>query len=124
MRLELQRLDAITAQTRLLGREGLETTEQVSQFLTRNREQIQDMEKQRSVIYNKLRRCSDPQEKEVLKAQRDNCTRWLSRLRKDRKNAWEILDRTPERCWYMECELVLRQDLKPKEKKKQRHVER
>ena len=55
MRLELQRLDAITAQTRLLGREGLETGEQVAQFLTRTQEQIQAVEKQRSGIYNRLR---------------------------------------------------------------------
>lgn len=124
MRLELQRLDAITAQTRLLGREGLETAEQVAQFLTRTQEQIQAVEKQRSGIYNRLRRCNDPEERELLKAQRNGCTQQLSQLRKDRKNAREILDRTPERCRYIECELTLRQGFEPKEKKKQRHMER
>lgn len=54
MRLELQRLDAITTQTRMLGREGLETAEQVAQFLTRTPEQIKAVEQQRSGIYNRL----------------------------------------------------------------------
>ena len=124
MRLELQRLDAITAQTRLLGREGLETAEQVAQFLARNQEQIQAVEKQRSGIYNRLRRCNDPQERELLKAQRNGCTQQLSQLRKDRKNAQMILDKTPERCRYMECELTLRQGLESREKIKRRNMER
>ena len=124
MRLEVQRLDAITAQTRLLGREGLETAEQVAQFLTRTQEQIQAVEKQRSGIYNRLRRCNDPEEQKALKAQRDSCTRQLTQLRKDRKNAREILDRTPERCRYMECELTLRQGFEPREKIKRRYMER
>ena len=65
-----------------------------------------------------------PEERELLKAQRNGCTQQLSQLRKDRKNAQEILDRTPERCRYIECELTLRQGFEPKEKKKQRHMER
>ena len=124
MRLELQRLDAITAQTRLLGREGLETAEQVAQFLTRTQEQIQAVEKQRSGIYNRLRRCSDPQEKKLLKSQRDSCTQRLSQLRKDRKNAQLILEKTPERCRYMECELILRQELEIGGKHRQRQMQR
>lgn len=124
LRLELQRLDAITAQTRLLGREGLETAEQVTQFLAGTQEQIQAVEKQRSSIYNKLRRCNNPEEQKALKAQRDGCTQQLSQLRKDRKNAQLILEKTPERCRYMERELTLRQGFEPKEKKKQRHMER
>ena len=124
MRLELQRLDGITAQTRLLGREGLETAEQVAQFLTRTQEQIQAVEKQRSGIYNRLRRCNDPEEQKALKAQRDSCTQQLSQLRKDRKNAQMILDKTPERCRYMECELALRQGFEPREKIKRRYMER
>ena len=124
LRLELQRLDAITAQTRLLGREGLETAEQVAQFLARTQEQIEVVEQQRSGIYNKLRRCSDPEEQKNLKTQRDGCTQQLSQLRKDRKNAQIILEQTLERCRYVECELALRQGFEPMEKTKRRHIQR
>ena len=124
LRLELQRLDVITAQTRLLCREGLEATEQVTQFIARTQKQIQTVEKQRSGIYNRLRRCDDPQERKLLKNQRDGCTQRLSQLRKDKKNAQAILDKTPERCQYMKCELALRQGFESKEKTKQRQIQR
>ena len=124
LRLELQRLDAIIAQTRLLGREGLETAEQVAQFLARTQEQIEAVEQQRSGIYNKLQRCSVPEEQKALKAQRDGCTQQLSQLRKDKKNAQIILEQTPERCRYVECELALRQGFEPMEKIKRRHIQR
>lgn len=88
----------ITAQTRLLGRGGLETAEQVAQLIVRTQEQIEAIENPRSILYNKLRRCNDPEEQKTLKDQRDGCTQQLSQLRKDRKNAQIILDQTPERC--------------------------
>ena len=124
LRLELQRLGAIMAQTRLLGRVGLETAEQVAQFLARTQGQIEAVEQRRSGIYNKLRRCSDPEEQKALKAQRDGCTQQLSQLRKDRKNAQIILEETPERCRYVECELALRQGFEPMEKTKRRQIQR
>lgn len=124
LRLERQRLDAVIAQTRLLGREGLETAVEVAQFVAKAQEQIQALEKQRSGIYNKLRRCRDPKERETLKARRDACTQQLHHLRRDRNNAQAILDKTLERCRFMECELSLRQELKPKEKTKQRQMQR
>ncbi|MGO5113778.1 hypothetical protein ACTQ33_01935 [Candidatus Avoscillospira sp. LCP25S3_F1] len=120
----MQRLDAITAQTRLLGREGLDTAEQVAQFLARTQGQIEAVEQQRSSIYNKLRRCSDPEEQKALKARRDGCTQQLSQLRKDRKNAQIILDQTPERVQYIDCELALRQGFEPMEKTKRRQIQR
>ena len=48
----------------------------------------------------------------------------LHHLRRDRNNAQAILDKTPERCRFMECELSLRQGLKSKEKTKQRQMQR
>ena len=124
LRLELQRLDAITAQTRLLCREGLETAEQVTQFLKRTQEKMQAIEKQRNGIYHKLRRCNDSEKQKSLKDQRDSCTQQLAQLRKDRKNARLILEKTPERCRAMEWELTLRQGLEPREKIKRRYMER
>ena len=109
LREDVKKMERYIAQTRLLGREGLETAEQVAQFLTRTQKQIEAVEQQRSGIYNKLRRCSDPEEQKNLKTQRDGCTQQLSQLRKDRKNAQIILEQTLERCRYVECELALRQ---------------
>ena len=124
MRLELQRLDAIMAQTRLLGREGLETAEQVVQFLTRTQEQIQFVEKQRSSIYNRLRRCNDPEEQKALRAQRDGCTQRLSQLRKDRKNAQVILHKPPPRGGYLVGARPLGPVLAPWKNITRRYIER
>lgn len=122
--LELKKLNAISAQIRLVCREGLRTAEQVEQFITKTQEQIQTMKGQRTAIYNQLRRCKAPEERLLLKSQRDRCTQTLTKLRKDQKNAQEILARTPERCNQMVCELELRERLEPKSRSRNWERER
>ncbi|MGO5029596.1 hypothetical protein [Candidatus Agathobaculum pullicola] len=108
----------ITAQTRLLGCGELETAEQVAQLIVRTQGQIEAIENPRSILYNKLRWCNDPEEQKTLKDQWDGCTQQLSQLRKDRKNAQIILDQTPEHCRRVGGELALRQGVEPMEKTK------
>ena len=122
--LELKKLNAISAQIRLVCREGLRTAEQVEQFITRTQKQIQTVKGKRTAIYNQLRRCKAPEERLLLKSQRDRCTQTLTKLRKDQKNAQEILARTPERCNQMVCELELRERLEPKSRSRNWERER
>ena len=46
----------------------------------------------RNRLYNRMRRCRSPEELEELKAARDQCTRQLSALRREKNTAQGIID--------------------------------
>ncbi len=80
--------------------------------------QIKALEADRRKIRNKLRRCSDPNEKSALKQQAKNITKQLTPLRKQNKIAERIEHRAPELLKMM----VLERDLEIQAYTKQRNM--
>ena len=80
--------------------------------------QIKALEADRRKIRNKLRRCSNPNEKSALKQQAKNITKQLTPLRKQNKIAERIEHRAPELLKMM----VLERDLEIQAYTKQRNM--
>jgi len=90
MRQELRKLDMYSAQIRLIVKEKINTTNDVSALIDSKNQQINYHDRQRNKIYNRLRRCNDQNEISQLKSQRDELTKNLTALRKDLKTAQQI----------------------------------
>ena len=90
MRQELRKLDMYAAQVRLIVKENLNTIDDVAALIDSKNQQIDTLTGQREKIYNRLRRCNDPDAKSQLKLQRDQLTKELTSLRKDIKTAQQI----------------------------------
>lgn len=48
------------------------------------------------MLYREIDSCHDPDEKAKLVAKRDDCTKALSKIRKDKKTALRIIDDNPK----------------------------
>jgi hypothetical protein len=95
MRMEAAKLDQYDQQVRLLAKNGIETDTQLRAFIGETQQHIADLEAQRQSVRNKLRRASDPEEREHLKQQSRALTQQLKPLRKDLKTARDIEAQVP-----------------------------
>ena len=93
MREALRRLESYSAQNRLVIKYKLDDIPAVEKFISDTQTVKDEIAKQRTGIYNKMRRCSDPERMEELKAERDKCTAQLKALRQEMKTAGEVIDR-------------------------------
>lgn len=50
----------------------------------------------RKMLYRKIKSCHEPTEKTKLVAKRDDCTKVLAKLRKDKKTATRIIEDNPK----------------------------
>jgi len=91
MRQAYKKLDRYSKGINLICREKLDSLEDVQNFIDTSREQISLLENARQHIYNKLRRCTDPDVKSELLLKRDSYTSALNLLRKDVRTANNIL---------------------------------
>lgn len=91
MREALRKVDRYSQQVRLMCKNKLNTTDDVTAFTQQTDNKMMEITAQRNGIYNKLRRCTDPEQIAELKAQRDVCTMQMAVLRKDKKVAGTIL---------------------------------
>lgn len=91
-----RRIDKLSNQVRLISKYDLNDTNDVTQFIADNQEQIVLITNQRNQIYNKLRRCKNTDKISELKSERDDCTKQLTSLRKEIKTADSILNDTDE----------------------------
>ena len=73
----------------------IETDTQLRAFIGETQQHIADLEAQRQSVRNKLRRASDPEEREHLKLQSKALTQQLKPLRKDLKTARDIESQIP-----------------------------
>lgn len=94
MKEAMRKCDEYAKQARLLGREKLETVNDVKDFIIKCESSIEEMSESRRGIYNKLRRCEDPDEISLLKSERDSLTKTIRDLRNDLKTAHQVLDRS------------------------------
>ena len=95
MRMEAAKLDRYDQQVRLLAKNEIETDTQLRAFIGETQQQIADLETQRQGVRNKLRRVSDPEEREKLKQQSSSITQQLKPLRRDLKTARDIEAQIP-----------------------------
>ena len=95
MRMEAAKLDRYDQQVRLLAKNEIETDIQLRAFIGETQQQITALEAQRQGVRNKLRRASDPEEREKLKQQSSAITQQLKPLRKDLKTARDIEAQIP-----------------------------
>ena len=91
-----RRIDRITAQVTLIGREKLNTAEDVRAFISKAEADMETVSYARDKVRNKLRNCHDEDKISEYKAQRDRYTAALSQMRKDVKIAKAILDDVPK----------------------------
>lgn len=87
----LRKVDRYSQQVRLVCKHKLNTTDDVTAFTHQTDSKMEEITAQRNGIYNRLRRCTDPEQIAELKAQRDVCTSQLAVLRKDKKVTGTIL---------------------------------
>ena len=94
LREECRRLDSISQQTQLICREKLDTRQDVEDFISGKRAEINELGAARQKCYNRLRRCDDGAEIAQIKAQRDRLTAAMTVCRKDIKTAENVLFRS------------------------------
>lgn len=120
MKAAMRKCDEYARQARLLGREHLNTFSDVKNFIEKREDSIEDLSERRRGIYNKLRRCKDPNEISLLKDERDDLTNQIRDLRNDVKFANQVLERSR----IMKEDLLREQAAQQKEKQRSRGYER
>ena len=88
--------DKYSACARLMAREHLRTDADVKTFISDSERKMDDLSATRNKIRNKLRRTSEPDQIEQLKAERDELTAKISKLRKDIRTADFTLERSTQ----------------------------
>ena len=96
MREAWRRLDRTSQQIRLISKYGFKNLDDVTSFISRTGSVMESIKADRNRIYNRLRRCHDPEAESQLKSQRDECTAKLAALRKELKTAEHILEDNPK----------------------------
>lgn len=91
MRQACRKLDRYSQEIRLICREKLDNLDDVHNFIDTSKQQICLLENERQHIYNKLRRCTDPDVKSELLSKRDSYTSALKLFRNDVRTANNIL---------------------------------
>ena len=100
-----RKLDRFTAEITLVCREHLDTPEDVQRFLARMDKEMDAITAARSKIRNKQRGCADPAERVELKKSCAACTAELSRLRKQKQTAYNMIEDNPKLKTLLACEL-------------------
>ena len=101
----MPQLDRFTAEITLVCREHLDTPEDVQRFLARMDKEMDAISAARSKIRNKQRGCADPAERAELKKSCAACTAELSRLRKQKQTAYNMIEDNPKLKALLACEL-------------------
>ena len=100
-----RKLDRFTAEITLVCREHLDTPEDVQRFLARMDKEMDAITAARSKIRNKQRGCADPAERVKLKKSCAACTAELSRLRKQKQTAYNMIEDNPKLKALLACEM-------------------
>lgn len=94
LRSDLRKLDALSAQTRLLCNHQIDTAEQLQAFIDRTKAELGTLSKERNRVYTQITRCANEGRLPELIAQRDALTKKITTRRRDSKNANEIMQRS------------------------------
>ena len=96
MREACRRLDRYSEQVRLICDNRLFDISSVEAFIKNTDSQMELISDYRKMLYRKIKSCHEPTEKTKLVAKRDDCTKVLAKLRKDKKTATRIIDDNPK----------------------------
>ena len=88
--------DKYSACARLMAREHLRTEDDVNAFISGSEQKMAELSEARNKVRNKLRRASEPEQIEQLKAERDRFTTDIGKLRKDIRTAEFTLERSQQ----------------------------
>ncbi len=110
MREAWRKIDRYSKEIQLISSKDLNSLSDVNEFVSVTKEQIVTLEKARQHIYNKLRRCDDPNERAELLSKRGDYTTVLTALRKDVRVANYILDDNDEIKNNMRAEKTIQQE--------------
>ena len=124
MREACRQLDSITKQAQLLVEQKFETTEDVERFISQTNDSMAALTEKRQKCYNRLRRCTDTDEINTIKEERDRLTKALALFRQDAKTAQGILDRTAKMKSDLAAEEHLRRELTKPLRRRERSYER
>ena len=113
-------IDKISEEVRFISRENISSLDDAHTFVKSANERIEELSGQRKKIYNKLRRCDDPEKTEKLKAERDALTKEIKGIRGDIKTAKRVIDRNRPMKEEMKHEEEMRDGLRPPYKNKNR----
>ena len=78
-------------QIRLLWKYKIDTAEQLQDFISATEEKRRSLISERTGIYNKLRRCTEPERIQELKSARDELSGQIAQYRNELKAANNIL---------------------------------
>lgn len=127
MRQACRKLDRYSKEINLICREKLNSLDDVQNFIFTSKKEICLLENERQHIYNKLRRCTDPEIKSELLSKRDSYTSALKLLRKDVRTANNILTDNREIKENIEAEKTIQQQkiiIKSKQRPRYQNYER
>jgi len=94
LKAELIKVRQYSDQIRLLWKHKIDTAEQLQDFISTTEEKCWSLISERTGIYNKLRRCAEPERIQELKSARDELSGQITQYRKDLKIAKNVLDNT------------------------------
>ncbi|MBQ8502824.1 MAG: relaxase/mobilization nuclease domain-containing protein [Clostridia bacterium] len=95
MKYSTPRIEFMQDQIDLAINEKLYDFAEVDKFILRTDTRIEELKSQRNKIYNQIRRCKDPTDKETLVARRDSFTAEIGELREKLKLAKRIIKDSP-----------------------------
>ena len=94
LREDILKLDSIIEETRLLGRNHIDTAGQLSIYRGQTEEKISELTDKRQKLRNRLRRCSDESEISRIKARVSEYSTELTQLRREVKYCDNIAERS------------------------------
>ena len=95
MKYSAPRIEFMQDQIDLATNEKLYDFNEVDKFISKTELRIEDLKSQRSKIYNQIRRCKDPTDKESIVERRDFLTAEIGELREKLKLAKRIIKDSP-----------------------------
>ena len=91
LKTELVKVRQYSDQIRLLWEYKIDTTEQLQDFISATEQKSRSLISERTGIYNKLRRCTDPERIQELKSARDELSGQIAQCRNELKSAKGVL---------------------------------
>ncbi len=124
MREACRKLDRYSEQVRLICKHKLTDIFSVKDFIKKTDTEIKLLTDYRKILYRDIDSCYIPEEKQVLVDKRNDCTKALALLRKDKKTAHRLIEDNPEIKEKICIEEQMRQNLYAPHKYKKRGYER
>ena len=91
LKTEITKMHQYSDQIRLLWKYKIDTTEQLEDFISTTEQKSRSLISERTGIYNKLRRCVEPERIQALKSVRDELSEQIAQCRNELKSANGIL---------------------------------